>query len=1300
MASVSSLGVGSGLLTTELLTDIIAAEREAIDLRLDRKQAEIETKITAYGELRSALDKLHSAAAGLSNANTIKGTTAVSSNESALTATTNSTAEPGSYQIAIDQVANAHTLASKSYGSVNDTIGTGTLTFSFGTTSYDGSGGYDSFEQNSNIIPTTLTITSENNTLSGIRDAINKDVEGVSASLVFDGGGYRLLLTSEETGEETSMEITVSGDAGLQALAYNSSQNDPSSNMTETQQGQDAIMRINGLQVTSATNSLDKVIQGVTLNLNEVTAGTISFNVNRNTGEIADQMEAYVEAYNELKVIYDEVTKYNPDNQEAGLLLGDSVVRNLYSDVRRSMSTMVEGLVGAKYNALSQIGLGTDKNNSYQLNFNRSDFIKALNDNADGIAGLLATQQTVSDSQIRYVTQSGKTKPGEYDIFIERAATQAQWQGQSSNSLGFGSDLVIGGSNDSFSIELNGSTRAVTLQQGSYSNGDDLALMIQDSINSAFNGSQTATVSFDAVTQSLSITSSKFGKDSTINITSTDATVAETLGLAKAGQGGVEGQFFKALGVTGFAATTLPGTQTVTADQGIDFSTNNYSFDLTVTGTGTAVDGVAQTITLDEDWDDILDNEGEITTDRDRDDVLTYIQSELNNAGFNGIVTAEFDSSGRLSFRTDPQAGSQSIGISNVNASGADYLGLQEATLPSGVTVSPGADIQLKLDNRQVGVTSGVITIPPGSYQTSDELAAAIETAINADATIQAGASGAQTTSGSRNINSAIDFASNPAQFQFNLNGTDYTVDVDANGADNLDSIQQAIDTAVGGSGIVTAYKVGNGLVLKTDATGSGEVLEITKDGAGATTSAGSVDLSTGIDFSASPANFTLAIDGIDIDVTVDGDGTAGSNDAQSNLAAIQEALDTALTQAGGGGEFQAGDVVARLDASNQLYFETLSKNGQKTEATFGADSTIELKNADANAQSVLGVVDEGPLINGADAFGMDLGEYKGFDSQASVSYETDSKGNGRFNISFGNDTSVEFSLVSGVAAVQLGFYLPSGNESEPIRGQDVKGTINGVEAVGNGQYLTAQAGNESATNGYVLGGPGADFSSSVVIDSTNDNFKFEIDGIESGTITLAHGAYNTGEALAAALKQQINNDPTLKAQGKSVDVQFDPDTNIFGVFSTSTGVGSTVRITEIDAAAIDVFGMTTSTPPVDGKEAVGDPDPSQGLMIRVLGSQTGDRGSVNLVQGIFFQLDKALDDAMSSDGLLSNREDALEDDLDAVDEERTNLDRRMAAMEARLQSKFIFNDQIISQLQNTESFLTQQFEAMNNSNK
>lgn len=1293
MASIQSLGIGSGLLTTELLESIIAAEREASDLRLDRRSAVVEAKITAYGEVRSALDQVQIAAASLSNGNLIQGTTATSSNESALTAVTNSTADPGSYSIAIDSVASSHTLASKSYSSVNETIGTGSLTFKLGTTEYDGSGEYSGFEQNEGGITTTINITSGNNSLSGLRDTINKEVDGVTASLVYDGSGYRLLLSSEKTGESNSMEITATGDAGLQTLAYNSAQNDPNNNLMETQRGEDAVLRVNGLEITSASNKVNEVIKGVTLDIKQITSNNLNLNVSRNTGDVADKMEEFVEAYNQFKLLYEDLVKYNPDDESSGLLLGDSTLRSVYTQVRGGLNELVEGLVGAKFSSLAEVGLETDQNNQYQLIFNRSIFVGALEDNADAMAGLLATQQTLTDSQISYVTQNGETKPGSYDIFIERTATQAKWIGQQSDSLAFADSLVIGGSNDFFVLELNGSPRQVSLEHGQYNDGDELALMIQSSINSAFSGTaHSVSVGFDDLEQRLTITSSKFGSASTININHGDPTLANTLGLGSGSQGPATGQAYTGLSDAAFAATTAPGTQSVDPSSGIDFSDSPTQFDLTLTGTG--ADGT-YTINLDEDWGDILDTNGEVSVDRDRNDALTYIQSELNNAGLNGVVTAEFNSANRLVFRTEPEAGTQTIELSNISVAGADFLGLQDGVANSGVNLTNDAEFSLNVQSRNAVYTSDIITVGSGVFETAEDLALAIQTAINADSEVVAGAAGAMTIPGTRDLLDGVDFASDPAMLSFNLNGTNYDLAVTANnGADELSSIQDALDAELG-AGVVTASLNNGGLVLTTDATGSNQQLEIIKDGKGATTSAGSVDLSTGVDFSANPANFSLTVDGVDIDVTVDGDGTAGSNDAQSNLAAIQSALDVALTNAGGGGEFIAGDVVARLDDSNQVYFETLSRNGTATEATYGADSSIELKNADINANTMLGLTNEGPLLNGADSFGIDLGSYQGFDSQATVSYQQDAAGNGQFSINFGNDVEVAFGAVNLAAAAQLGFSTATGDANEPKRGLDVKGTINGVEATGNGQYLTARAGNEAATNGYLLGGAGADFSSPVIIDGTNNTLKVSIDGFESGSIVLDSGVYTTGAALAEELEKQINADSNLQDQGKSVDVQFDPESNIFGIFSTTRGSESEVKLTQIQAAAIDVFGFTTSTPSVKGEDAEGESDPAAGLMLRITGSKTGERGSVTLVQGIFNKMNFRIDSYLSTEGLLGRREDALKSDADGIEEDRSALDARISAMQARLQSKFIFNDKLISQLQNTESFLTQQFEAM-----
>ena len=1291
MAGIQSLGVGSGLLTSELVDQLVAAERAASDLRLDGKTARVEAKISAYGELRTVLEGMQSSISSLALASTIQSSSARSSNESVLTATTNSTAEPGTYRIEVDEVAKAHSLASKQYTSVDDTVGTGTLTFKFGTTTYDGSDNYLAFAQNEDTTSTDIEITTENNTLGGIRDAINNADFGVSASVVYDGTGYRLLLTSEETGEETSMEITVSGDAGLQTLAYNAAQNDPANNMTETQMGSDAALRINGLSVTSSKNTLDQVVKGVSINLTETSDSAVTLTVARDVSDIADKIEGFIEKYNDYKTIYDELSKYNPAEEIGGILLGDNVLRSVQSQLRSGLSEVITGLTGSTYSSLIELGISTDQNNDFKLTFNRSKFEAAMAADARSIVGLLATDTDASDAQIKVVSVGPKTKPGTYDVNVTQVATQGTYQGLSSQALDFATDVVISDVNDKIKFNIDGTTKSVFLEQGSYNSGDDLALMLQNSINNTFVG-QSVSVAFDAANQRFDITSSKFGSTSQVSVVSADTMVANTLGLTALGSGQAVGSYFSTLNDAAFAATSSPGVLAVTEDDSFDFSANPVNFDLTLAGTG--ADGTYN-ITFDEDWSDVLDADGNVTTDRDRSDVLTYIQSELNDAGLAGVVTAEFNASDRLVFRTEPAAGSQTLTIANTVTTGADYLGMTDSVANSGVTIAAGTEFEISYTNRYGTVDSSTITLTAATYETAEDLALEIQNQINADPTIAAGAQGALTERGTRNISNAIDFTTDAAQFVIDLNGTEYTIDVVGNGADNIDSIQTAIDSVVG-AGVITASMENNGLVLKTVATGSTQELEIKRDGIGATTTAGSVDLSTGTDFSATPATFTLKVDGIDIDVSVTGDGTLGTNDGESNLAVIQQALDSALLSANGGGEFAAGDVVAKLDGSNQLYFETVSKNGLATEATFGADASIQISAADANATSALGLTAGAININGFDGFGLSKGQYTGFDSQSTVTYEQNESGNGRFVIAFDNSTDVSLSNVSLTAITQLGLADGNGAPASVTTGKDVEGTINGVKATGRGQYLTASEGSQAATNGYLLGATGWDFSTAAVITGTNNTLKVEIDGVESGTITLATGAYSSGLTLAAELKAKINADSELKAAKKSVDVQFDPATNTFGIFSVSKGKESTVSVSEITTGGIDIFGFTTSTPSVNGKDAVGSIDDAAGLLLRVTGTRTGDRGSVSYVQGIMSKFDSLLDSILGKSGLLTEKEDNLIDDQDAITEERSLIDSRIAAFEERLRAKFLFNDKLISQLKTTEDFLVRQFEAMN----
>lgn len=235
MASIQSLGVGSGLLTSELVEQIIEAERAPVAARLDQKQAVAEAKITAYGEVTSALSSFDAVLQSLKLPSTFNASTVSSTNDAAVTGTASSLAVTGNYTLNVSQLAQSHSVASGAYEEVTSTVGTGVLNFRFGTTSYGVGDSYDAFTLNPDATSKSLVIGSSNNTLAGIRDAVNNANFGVQASIVDDGSGYRLVFSSKNSGAKNSIEITASGTDGLRALNYNmSSQNMPLAATTAT----------------------------------------------------------------------------------------------------------------------------------------------------------------------------------------------------------------------------------------------------------------------------------------------------------------------------------------------------------------------------------------------------------------------------------------------------------------------------------------------------------------------------------------------------------------------------------------------------------------------------------------------------------------------------------------------------------------------------------------------------------------------------------------------------------------------------------------------------------------------------------------------------------------------------------------------------------------------------------------------------------------------------------------------------------------------------------------------------------
>ncbi|MBL4681896.1 MAG: flagellar filament capping protein FliD [Pseudomonadales bacterium] len=771
MAAIQSLGIGSGILNNDLVDDLIAAERGAIDLRLDFQEKEFEAEISAYGTITAALEKFRTASDSLKAPSTLQSISASSSDDSALTATASSLAEVGNYSVKINQIAQSQALVTSAYSAITDIVGTGEITFRFGTTTFS-SGNYDNFALDTTKTSKTLIIDSSNNTLTSLRAAINLGDFGVQATIINDGTGFRLSMSPEKSGISNSMEILVAnaGASGLKELAFNSTYNsnvavgaiteggsldlsvgvdfattnanftistglttgiavtvnqdatsdlggggntpednriaiqnaldvalaaaglnagdviasiDPNDgglilttlatggaqtleitsddavlglnpnlgtqfgsngSLQQTQTAQSAELEVNGLTITRESNLVTEVINGVTLNLQTADpAKTINLALKSDPDVIIEKVKAFVEAFNELKVISDQLTIFDLDTGESGLLLGDSTLRTINSRVRDVMNSIVTGITGAKFRTLSEVGIFTDQNNSFLLNVDNALLSKSIEENPDAIVSLFATNRSATDPLIEVINTGVNSVPGSYDVDITQLATQGSYNGATVAALA--TNVVIDGNNDEFVINVNGvNSSTITLSQGTYTTGALLAQELQLRINndSAIAATGDAvTVTYNVINQRFDFLSSDYGSSSTISFSSPDTNTEAELGF------------------------------------GDTVGTVNSGLDVKGTINGEAATGAGQFLRASD-----------------------------------GSLAA------KPGFLSGAVLGSLNVPL----------------TITSGEVTAGDYDFKINVD----GIISGTIALPAATYNTATELATALQTAINADSIFSA----------------------------------------------------------------------------------------------------------------------------------------------------------------------------------------------------------------------------------------------------------------------------------------------------------------------------------------------------------------------------------------------------------------------------------------------------------------------------------------------------------------------------------------------------------------------------------
>lgn len=647
MANISSIGIGSGILTSDLIEKLVAAEREPTELRLNQKQESVEAKISALGRVQSALTDLRLPARVLSNPDSIRSLS-VSASGSGVTASAETNAAKGNYNVSVSALAQAHSLKTGAYTDKNiTTLGTGTLTI-------DAAG-----------IAVNVTIDSSNNTLEGIADAINeKSSVGVTASVIDTGSGFVLALTSKETGLDNAISITVTDNDGNSTDTSGLSQL-ASANLTTSVTAQDASFSVNGVGVTRATNTVDDVISGLTLTLTDETTSPVTLSVKNDDDLVVERVTEFVDKFNALKEVLNELTAYDPSGSSSGVFIGDFTMRTINTQLRSTLSQVVSGLSGSSVTSLAELGISTN-NETGLLSINENTLKSALDANLDDVVGVFADQGRTSDAQVSFVRAGLKTVAGAYDIEITQAATN----GTNTGSVVLGASTVIDADNDELKLSVDGiSTNLITLTNNSYTpSGLVTELQTQlDADTNLKNAGKSVIVSLDGSGQ-LKFTSSSYGSNSTVAITQVDTDTLADLGLSVGS--GTDG-----LNVEGSinGATATGDGQILTAATGDDSEGISIKVSGTATGsrgTVTYIEGVAEQLV--DQLNDILGIDGIISNKETTfDKQLESIAKE--RASMESRIAS-------LQSRLATQFTSADILVSNLNST-ADFLTSQLAAL-------------------------------------------------------------------------------------------------------------------------------------------------------------------------------------------------------------------------------------------------------------------------------------------------------------------------------------------------------------------------------------------------------------------------------------------------------------------------------------------------------------------------------------------------------------------------------------------------------------------------------------------
>ncbi|MFL0809602.1 MAG: flagellar filament capping protein FliD [Agarilytica sp.] len=542
---IQSLGVGSGIDTGSLVEQLVEIERAAPQQRIDDKKELTESQISDFGLMSSALATLKDTTSVFTDEEGMFSKTASFTDSNALIPSElGADVNPGTYNFEVTAVAQSQSLSSTTFASDRDAVGEGTLTFKFG----DWDAGLTAFTEDLDSTSVDIVIDSSNNSLRGMRDAINDADVGVQASIVNDGSNYRLLITAE-SGEnrQLSIDVAESGGtptnddaSGLSRFAFNDTDipvdefdTVHTQQMTQNQAGVDAAFSINGLDVTRSSNTINDVVDGLTVELLQASPGeTITVTVSDDKSFAEQNIRDFVDAYNSFLEEVDVVFSTDEETGERGSLTNDALAKSIISRVRTVISSAIPGLADGNYTALTNVGIRTELDGS--ISIEEDDFTRAFENNYEDVQKLFAPYTSSDAADITVNSFGGQTVPGNYDVNITTNPVQGYFTGTAFD-VGVTFPFDTTGKTYTLELSLNGeASSTITIPTNTtYDTEEDLAEALQSVINSDATYSSSGTsvsVGFD--TDHFVITATKYGASSVVDITAASTDLSTDLGLA------------------------------------------------------------------------------------------------------------------------------------------------------------------------------------------------------------------------------------------------------------------------------------------------------------------------------------------------------------------------------------------------------------------------------------------------------------------------------------------------------------------------------------------------------------------------------------------------------------------------------------------------------------------------------------------------------------------------------------------------------------------------------------------------